>query len=135
MSFVSSALSILEEVGLDEATLNKAVAENIPAREAVINTARAVLAYWVSISPEDESGRGLHDVLGEPNEAGDYKRDLHIEYEKTEEGALMAKVGSRGPLIRLVEYGTKRTPEGAYAQKTASAFGAEVVGPKPKVLK
>jgi hypothetical protein len=109
-------LEALAEVGLTEEKIAAAVASNPEIRSATIAKAQEVLAAWQAQSPVDESGRGEHDYYGEPIDTGTYRKDLHIEYGTTAEGALEARVGARGNLIRAVEYGNKHIKEYALAR-------------------
>ena len=127
MSFLG-ALNVLEEVGLNKQVLEKAVADNIPAREEVIATAKRVESYWKGIAPVG-TGRP-HDIYREEhNEPGDYRDSIHTEFDHTTSGALMGKVGTRGYLARWLEYGSKNNKEHGYGARVAAEFGAEVIPP------
>ena len=119
MPSLLGAISLLNEVGLDKATLDKAVAESAEVRAGVIAKTQEALAYWQSIAPTG-TGRD-HVIFGrEENEPGDYKASLQMSFKDTPEG-LEGKVGSPLIVARLLEYGTAKMQERGYAQKTIDA--------------
>jgi hypothetical protein len=118
------AISLLNEVGLDKATLDKGLAESVEVREGVIAKAKEVERYWKSIAPVGD-GRE-HLIYGELNKPGDYRDSIRTTYKETPEG-LTAKVGSKSTIAIMVEYGNKNIEQYACRQRTLDAFGGGAV--------
>ncbi len=127
-------LAALNDVGLTQAKIDKAVGESIVVSEAVIRKAKEVQEYWKSIAPV--SDRGPHP-LGKTNsgngyidEPGDYRDSIMVTYQRKPGGYFSAKVGTKDPKAHWLEYGSVHNlpPNIGYAQKTVDHFNGVAGG-------
>ena len=122
MSAISNALRLLDEVGISQADLDKAVAESAEAKQAVVEKANEVKDYWQSIAPVNKTGKP-HTYNGHVDEPGDYRDSIRIKYEKDKAGKLTAKVYTNDYKAHWLEYGSVNNPEYGFAQRTVDHFG------------
>jgi hypothetical protein len=124
MSILSSALKLLDEVGVSQADLDKAIDESAEIKQAVRDKAIEARDYWRSIAPVnkygDEGAGKPHVYDGHTDDPGDYRDSIRIKFEK---GGREAKVYTNDYKARWIEYGTSKMPEYAPAQRTVDHFG------------
>src|ERR1700747_1534033 len=110
MSALSGVLALLNEVGITQADLDKAVADSAEAKDAVIKKAEEVRDFWRGIAPifGDRPPKRAEPPHGEP---GDYKNSIRIKYEKDKTGKLIAKVGTKDEKAAWIEFGAVHMPE------------------------
>jgi hypothetical protein len=90
MSILGRLPSILVECGVTAKQLDKALAEDVGVREAVIKKTREVREYWRSIAPSSnakphELYKGSGEMVDSP---GEYKRSIKQKFTKDKEGKL-----------------------------------------------
>lgn len=111
-------LSILDEAGVSVADIDKAVAESVEVRAAIMEKARDVQEYWKSIAPVAEKAHTLKS--GYVVERGEYRDSIRVRY-LTSRG-FAAEVISNSFLAHWLEYGSSHNPEHGYAAKVRDHF-------------
>lgn len=111
-----SILSDLAEVGITEAKIDQAIANDPVVKGAVIMMTEKVRDTWQEIWDEAEPV-GKH-----PYETGSYRESIRCEYVTKPSGYFHGVVRTRDPKAHWLEYGTARTPEFAPARRTVDYF-------------
>lgn len=97
--------------------------KTIEVKHKVIETAKEVQEQWRDMIPE--SNAPAH-VLRKGSiyvyEPGDAKRSIRVKYTEND-GEFSAKVGSKNPVLRWLEYGTKNFAERGYAARIVEEHG------------
>jgi hypothetical protein len=123
---VLSAITELAQVGLDQKTLNRAVADSVEVKEAVIRKAAEVQARWQQMAAP-LSDAPVHDIDGIEHQPGQYKQSIHVRYERDKDGQLIAFVETNDmPLAKWLEFGSIHNKEQAFVPRLRSEFGSDV---------
>jgi hypothetical protein len=123
---ILSAITELAEVGLDQKTLNRAVADSVEVKEAVIRKAAEVQARWQQMA-EPLSDAPAHLIDGVEHQPGQYKQSIHVRYERDKDGQLIAFVETNDmPLAKWLEYGSVRNEEHAFIPRLRREFNGGV---------
>jgi hypothetical protein len=122
MSILSNALRLLDEVGISQADIDKAIAESAEVKQAVVEKANEAKDFWRSIAPvnkygDEEAGKP-HVYNGHTDDPGDYRDSIRIKYEK---GGREAKVYTNDYKSAGIEYGSVHNKEFACAHAAVLA--------------
>lgn len=126
MSFLSFAIKL---AGSDTRAIAKQVEKDalksIEVKHKVIEAAKKVQEEWRDMLPEaDTPAHALSKGSTYIYEPGDAKKSIRLKY-KDKGGEFSAQVGSKNPVIRWLEYGTKNFAERGYAAKIVEEHGGK----------
>lgn len=115
-------MSILNDVGITKADIDRAVGANAEIRAAVMAKAKEVQAYWQSIAPVSEKEHVYNGHLDEP---GDYRDSIRVRFNQKGNGFFTATVFTTDWKAHWLEYGSIHNPEFGFAQRTVDNFGGK----------
>ncbi|MEB3023918.1 hypothetical protein [[Mycobacterium] crassicus] len=106
--------------------IEKKVLKSIETKAAVIETAKSVQQHWRDLIPSsDAPAHALRKGSDHVYEPGDAKKSIRVAY-RDKDGEFSARVESKNPVVRWLEYGTSKIAERGYAARTVEEFGGKV---------